>query len=526
MEQKRELEIQLGHLCNNRCVFCISGLRTHQRLAPLLPADLIKRQILEAHRSGVTRLTLLGGEPTAQPFFLEVVRYAVSLGFHEIVVFTNGSRTGRTDLMDEVLATGGRFEWRFSFQGATEEAHERTTRRKGSFAQLVESLARARDRGQKVSVNMCVVRQNYESLEHFPALLAPYGVRQLHVDMLHPDDMGEVPDEQLREMMPRYSELVGPLTRMVRGFPEGFDVNIGNLPYCVAPELAPWIRHGGQPTWTISVNADGRATLYEPWNKYVHKQRSKFKPETCFECAFHERCSGVFPQYASFHGLDELRPVSRERLAEVDPQRRLFALRLGLLLEDLLEDWAPPAPFESASATETRLTELVVTFRPRRGDEARLVVALRPPGEAGCAATDLASLEVVDLAGDPPRVLSVLRAFWERVAGASRRVLHPLGDDILGTASPLLAAEIRRLRARAPYGRLTWSDLRLHDAGSRAELTFDGAPGERAVVWLTDRGGRRAGGYRVEPQHPSPELVGGLREVLEVLEVRRKSRDS
>src|SRR6185436_19959849 len=102
------------------------------------------------------------------------------------VIFSNGSKPGRTALVDEVAATGGRFEWRFSFQGATREAHERTTRRKGSFAQLLRAVDRARALGHRITVNMCVVQQNYESVDSFPELLAPRGVSQLHLDMVNP----------------------------------------------------------------------------------------------------------------------------------------------------------------------------------------------------------------------------------------------------------------------------------------------------------------------------------------------------
>ena len=51
-------------------------------------------------------------------------------------------------------------------------------------------------------------------------------------------------------MLPHYSKLVPYLDRMIAGFPPGFDVNIGNLPYCVAPHLAKWIHHDGEQTFT------------------------------------------------------------------------------------------------------------------------------------------------------------------------------------------------------------------------------------------------------------------------------------
>jgi MoaA/NifB/PqqE/SkfB family radical SAM enzyme len=358
-------EIQLGHLCNDRCVFCISGERTRQGRAPLLDADRVMERIRAARAAGHRRLTFLGGEPTLQPFFLEAVRLAVDLGFEEIVIFTNGSKTGRTDLIDRVVETGGRFEWRFSFQGATEEAHEATTRRRGSFRQLLRSVERCATLGQKITVNICVVTQNAGSLDAFPALLAPLGVRQLHVDMLHPDDMdARVRAEALASMLPRYPDLVGPLTRMIAGFAPDFDVNVGNLPHCFAPALAGHIHHGGMPTVTSVVAVDGSAGLIEPWDKYRSKDAGRIKVAACRQCVFDGACRGVFADYAQVHGLEGVVPVSTDDLAALrDPHGRTIDPGVSGacvppadgVLEGLLERLRRAAPFGRLAWRETRV---------------------------------------------------------------------------------------------------------------------------------------------------------------------------
>src|SRR5205823_14200524 len=110
------------------------------------------------------------------------------------------------------------------------------------------------------------------------------GVEQLHLDMVRPLDAGIRTEEEMRGMLPRYTDLVPHLERMVAGFPEGFDVNIGNLPYCVAPHLARFIHHDGEKTFTVAV--DEKDQLSEPWDKYEVKRRDKLKRESCRECVF------------------------------------------------------------------------------------------------------------------------------------------------------------------------------------------------------------------------------------------------
>ncbi len=516
------VEIQLGHLCNNRCVFCISGQLTALGRAPLLKSEPVFEQIRAAREQGHTRITFLGGEPTIQPIFLDVVRHAVQLRFDEIVIFSNGSRAGTSELIEDVIATGGRFEWRFSVQGATEEAHERTTRREGSFARLMQSIERARELSQRVTVNTCIVKQNFESLPHFADLLVPRGVSQLHVDMFHPLDTGEHTDAELREIMPRYSDLAEPLRTMIRGFGQGFDVNIGNLPHCIAPDLARWIRHGGASTQTITANVEGRAALNDSWNKYEKKQQHKVKPETCRKCVFDGRCSGVFELYRDFYGLEELVPVTEERLRELDSDRRMPALLLRPHILRALEGWCVPAPFVHAELREIGDEELSLSLS---GPDVMLAIALRAASAEGVAATDRCALAILEARAERAILRDALRAVWERLCSISANIRHPLGDDALDTVEGPVGRLLARLRAAAPFSSLRWHDLGITDG--RVELTLSSPSEERAIVWLEPRGAQAGGGYRLENvSTPSPELLEGLREVMFVLRSAPRSSNA
>ena len=535
VEPKKQIEIQLGHMCNNRCVFCVSGQETARGNAGPLDVAPMIAAITTAYREGHRKLTLLGGEPTLQPGFLEVVRHAVGLGFEEIVVFTNGAKTAREAFLDEILATGGNFTWRISIQGATEEAHERTTLKDGSFSRIVRTMEALARKGERLTVNMCVVQSNYASVAAFPALLARFGVSQLHLDMVRPLDAGQRTEDELRAMIPRYSDMVPALTEMVGGFPEGFDVNVGNLPYCIAPHLARVIHHDGEHTVTIAM--DGAGELSRPWDKYLVKRRDKSKPASCRTCVFESRCSGVFEAYRHFHGTDELVPVSLERLRAIDPERRFLALHLRPLLGALAR-WQPPAPFAHVTATETGDAEVTLAITGLDGGSARrsaelcpqtpgaapdagprLTVALRPP-RGGAGSFDHFSVHVLELPADRAVAREGLRGLWAELAGQGHRVLHPLGDDAAIGVARSVGARLARLRERAPFPALVWRDVRVLEEGRRAEATFEGPAGERATVWLMEANGRATGGYRVDAGEATPALVEGLRAIMEALRGR------
>ncbi len=521
MEPEKQVEIQLGHMCNNRCVFCVSGQETGLGRARPLEVAPIVAEIEKAYAAGHRKITLLGGEPTLQPGFLDVVRRAVALGFEEIVIFTNGVKTARAAFIDEILATGGRFTWRISIQGATRESHERTTLKDGSFDRILRTMETLRAKGERITVNMCVVQSNYASVAEFPALLLPFGVTQLHLDMVRPLDAGARTEEELRAMIPRYSDMVPALRSMVGGFPEGFDVNVGNVPYCIAPDLAPWIHHDGQRTYTIAV--DGGSTLSKPWDKYLVKRRDKSKPDTCSACVFEGRCSGVFDAYRQFHGTEELVPVTPARLAEVDPKRRFLALHLRALLVEVAR-WTPPAPFARVTVTETGDAEATVALTGERpSDGLRLAVALRPRPAGGVGAFERFSVHVIDAPADRAAALAGLRALREVLAAGGDRIVHPIGDDAIGGVSRSVGARLARLRDRAPFGALAWRDVVVSEGGRRAEASFEGPAGERATVWLAEKDNKSIGGYRVDAAGegaqgaPTPALVEGLRAILDAL---------
>lgn len=511
MEPKTQVEIQLGHMCNNRCVFCVSGQETALGRARPLDREPILAEIRKAFVAGHRKITLLGGEPTLQPAFLDVVRETVRLGFEEIVIFTNGVKMARAAFVEEILATGGRFTFRFSLQGATEEAHERTTRKDGSFARLVQSMKHVHERGQKLTVNMCVVQSNYESVDVFPDLILPLGASQLHLDMVRPLDAGVRTESEFSQMIPQYSAMVPALERMTRGFPQGFDVNIGNLPYCISPQLAPFIHHDGEKTMTIAV--DGDKKLSKPWDKYLVKRRDKSKPETCKQCVFDARCSGVFEKYREMYGDGEFIPVSAEKLADVDPERVLFSVHARAVVGRAFRDFVPPSPFTGLELEE--VGERAVSVRLVGSEGLTFELRPRSAGE-GIGAFEWFSIWIVNSPADSSIALTGLRAVRERLAVVAN-VVHPMAEDALWPLSRSIAARLLLLRQRAPFGALKWTDVRVLDGGKRAEVRLEAPSGDEAWVWLGERDGRPVGGYRVADSAATDVVKDGLRAVLLVL---------
>ncbi|MGM0575885.1 MAG: radical SAM protein [Myxococcota bacterium] len=349
-----QFELQLGHLCNNRCVFCDSGWLTELGFATPVEFQDILDAMDGARRDGATRLVFLGGEPTLHRGFLPALKRGVELGFEEIVIFTNGVRLPQRKFVDPILKLG-RFTWRISIQGADEDSHVAVTRRTQSFRRIMEGIEYLRRHGQRITSNICVNERSYRSLPKFPDLVARTGIRQLHIDIIRPSSVGNRGQEYLRSIMPRYSDMAPYYAEMFERFEReqpGFEVDAGNLPYCVLPEWANRIHHGGEATVIQSTTPEG---FEEAGDKYaIHRSQRRFL-DRCGECVFRTKCTGIFRDYLAIYGDEEFQPVSRERLRAIDPGLTSFTLLVEPYLRPLYdayaggdapEGWRPVEAFE------------------------------------------------------------------------------------------------------------------------------------------------------------------------------------
>jgi MoaA/NifB/PqqE/SkfB family radical SAM enzyme len=373
-----DFEIQLGHLCNNRCVFCSSGELTRQGAARHIALEPILEAIQEAHASGARRLTFLGGEPTIHRGFIPALERSVELGFDQIVIFTDGVMFPRPGFIDRIVRLGGNLEWRISIQGGNEQAHVQTTGRLDSFRRILVGLERLQALGQRVTANVCVTSSNYRSLPDYPALVSRWGIRQLHLDMVRPSSAGPRSDDYLREIMPRYSDLAPFLRQMLERFERtdaGIDVHVGNLPFCILPEWSHRIEHGGSKTVTRAADESG---LELPIDKYEWHASLRRYAEACDRCVFRRRCTGVFEEYLRLHGTDELTPVSPSDFRRAGGANQRFSLLAAAELEPILaESHRAPPPWSALQAHEDdREQWLELRFETARG-RARLL--LRPP---------------------------------------------------------------------------------------------------------------------------------------------------
>jgi len=161
-----QIALTLTERCNERCRHCYLP-RTAS--SPGLPTARLLSLFEELAQAGCVGLTMTGGEPLLRSDLLELLKAARTQRF-AIGLFTNAT------LIDEewaeALAGVGLQGAEVSLYGATAEAHDAITQRRGSFARTMAGMRRLTERGVNVVLKFVVTRLNVGHLEQLPALAA------------------------------------------------------------------------------------------------------------------------------------------------------------------------------------------------------------------------------------------------------------------------------------------------------------------------------------------------------------------
>src|SRR5210317_811685 len=79
--------VRLVTACNSRCVFCLD-MDTPRNV--FLPFEEICSELQNGIEKGADKVILSGGEAALHPRYIDVIRYAKSIGYDRVQTVTNG----------------------------------------------------------------------------------------------------------------------------------------------------------------------------------------------------------------------------------------------------------------------------------------------------------------------------------------------------------------------------------------------------------------------------------------------------
>jgi sulfatase maturation enzyme AslB (radical SAM superfamily) len=249
----------------------------------------------EMAAAGAKRVVLTGGEPTLHKIFLPLVERASKVHQMNVQVQTNAIRFSRTKFAETAREAGvdGLF---VSYHSADPDISNTMTRAPGTHAKTVAGIRSALAAGVTVTLNCCVVRDNFESLEDharsvvdqfvtpFPAnpvQLMEYSHAETAFDVQKAKE-GSIPFELAR---PHLHAAIRVLTEA------------GVATTAIGPCGYPPCLFHGEPDLL-------QANIIE--STFESDQRGRAYAEVCQDCTMKPHCLGVRNEYLSQHGTNGL----------------------------------------------------------------------------------------------------------------------------------------------------------------------------------------------------------------------------
>ncbi len=323
MSGPRNLELNLGKLCNNRCVFCLDG-RAPDAARRWVPHERALDELRRARDEGAVALGLLGGEPTAHPRILELVSAAREMGFRRISLSTNALKLADKAFANALVERGvTRFS--VSIHDHRAEVEDELTGRPGNFERKLTALAhlrRLRSEGRlpdNVSINPVIHIHNVDQLAELVAFFAGRGIRDVRFNLIRTDACPELGET----LTPRLASVTRGVTRAValtlrsRG---SLQVSFGDLPLCAypwevlsRPALAREVVGEARDleTWVAVFQAPLDRSRDASRFRWVDRKRDalKIRPQDpCDSCGIRDGCEGVWRSYVDVHGAGDLEP--------------------------------------------------------------------------------------------------------------------------------------------------------------------------------------------------------------------------
>jgi MoaA/NifB/PqqE/SkfB family radical SAM enzyme len=316
----KAIELNIGKICNNACLFCGNGNAEKWELRWVDDAIVIK-ELEEAAAAGYDSVGFLGGEMTVYPHAVKVVAAAKSLGFSRIVITTNGRKLADKAVLDGLLDAGAT-RITFSIHSHKAEIEDKINARKRAFEQKIAGIKncveaeRAGRLKDGLSLNTCVHGLNNRSLTEMAGFFRALGIHDIRFNLVRPEQkaIGS------RELVPKLGDTAPELVRLVSENERSLKMTItfGDLPLCVWPPVllrTPRFarRYIGElrdlPTRVTVFGSDTKPDDRFIWGERKIGKHKQFV-KACEKCPAARYCEGIWTEYVNLYGEGEFKPVA------------------------------------------------------------------------------------------------------------------------------------------------------------------------------------------------------------------------
>ncbi len=349
-DPRRNVEINVGKACNNRCMFCMDGLPKREDRS-YMPFAQMQAELERWYADGSRSVGFLGGEPTTYPSIADAIAKAREIGFTRIAIATNATKLRLTHFTDKLL-DAGLTRVTISMHGHTADLEDRLTRVPGNFEKkcaAIRYLVKKRESGflpDGLSVNIVLNGWNYAHLTRMMQFFyGKMGIDDIRVNFIRPEGYAEGDSD----LTPPYKDVVPALIKAIILNEQHFKrvFTFGGFPYCVLPSslrnnqdlLRRYMGEYRDLSTDCSIRSDGgdltppgmtpdpTSWVQGPKSSVVtfddQENRARFnwqerkkhdlkgQPDACSVCDFEPVCEGVWKAYLEIYGPGDFRALKR-----------------------------------------------------------------------------------------------------------------------------------------------------------------------------------------------------------------------
>lgn len=295
----RRLELMVGYSCNNNCIFCYVHNKRKKDMDKTTKE--LKKDIYESRQRGTTEIAFLGGEPTIRKDIFELVRFASQQGFREIKLTTNGRMLSYPEFVDK-LVENGITKALFSIHGSKPEIHDKQTRVKGSFEQIMQGIRNVkRHHNVIIETNSTITKENYFDLPNMANLFVECKMLSSEIIFMFPEGGGW---QDVSQILPRYSECRPYMEKAIEiGKNSDTHILMRYVPYCILPNHINYIADQFDPAEREQVGTD----VHNLDVIKVRRELDRAQVEECKGCKYNNVCEGPWKRYPKVYGTSEFK---------------------------------------------------------------------------------------------------------------------------------------------------------------------------------------------------------------------------
>lgn len=182
--------LEITEACNLNCVHCYGEFGkpkiNHSELISTSEWKLIIDKLRE-EKCG--EIQLIGGEPTVNADFIEILNYAHQKGMKRIDVFTNGTQINEKNISE---LKKDNVSVRVSLYGHNDEIHDKITQVKGSFEKTTKALALLKKYNIPTRIAVVIMRENEDYINDIKNYIKSIGYDYTGYDTIRPSCANEI----------------------------------------------------------------------------------------------------------------------------------------------------------------------------------------------------------------------------------------------------------------------------------------------------------------------------------------------